>query len=535
MQEKSKVAKMTANMKTVCVGRFLIDVPDSTDVSLSRAFIQGFNISSQAETKEAFAARLSAHEAEINATMNSLGRRNMEVAKEVRGEGFVGKIFVFGRWRTHWFEGEVRKTAENVAINGYIFANGVSFDFLSDGYDPNRAGNLAQLISQFRPNPTNAIPSESGFCIGGGVFLDPLVAAQRERVVMFAAIPGHPDVAIAFSTMAGIRRGPGLLARNAVAAASEPFYVRAAFTTLREGQRTINGLPGEELGLRVREPNFATTFSFDWEMGGKQDDVYAPFLTLELESGIRPRPGAKPVQSSLSEDALSELWDKISSSIRIRPNAPPKVTEKTPASPALGVWLAAGQICPVSGWWQCSEGGNGFGVLGGQRQYIKKGQRMPQALLLPPQSWWEKVRGLQPTYESSTPTQWKLADKRLRPRSAPNVRLADASVVEGVPPRGNPVPAAAIGGYVKTGEACPASGWWRCEDAHALDGTRWFAQGSLLPPATFRVPATLFGKSEAGPAVIQRRSGWQLVRVAEASEGVKPPVEAQPGEPGSVP
>jgi hypothetical protein len=110
---------------------------------------------------------------------------------------------------------------------------------------------------------------------------------------------------------------------------------------------------------------------------------------------------------------------------------------------------------------------------------------MPQTLLPPPQTLWEKARGLQSSFESKAPTGWKLVDKRSRKRVAPAVPLdqakavapsaiaatADASAVD--PP--------SIGSYVTTGTPCPASGWWRCEESHALDGTRWFAQGSLLP------------------------------------------------------
>jgi hypothetical protein len=77
------------------------------------------------------------------------------------------------------------------------------------------------------------------------------------------------------------------------------------------------------------------------------------------------------------------------------------------------------------------------------------------------------------------------------------------------------VPIVAVGTDARTGEACPASGWWRCSETHALDGTRWFPRGSTLPAATFQVPAGLFGRS-AGPEVIQRRSTWQLMRLAEA-------------------
>jgi len=526
MQDKGEVAKMHKKMKTVCVGRFLIDLPSEAEVSLSRAFIQGFNISTVTETADEFRGRLAARETELNAAKNQLGRKNLESVKKIGEGGLVGKIFVYGRWRTDWTEDGAQKHVEGVLANAYVHADGISYDFTTEGYDPERVDNLSRLISQLRPNPRNVVPELPGFCIDRGMFVDPLVAEQGERVSMFAGLPGHPDLAIVFSTMAGTRSGPGLLARNAESAAKEPFFVRAAFTNLREQNRTINGLAGEELVMRVREPNFTTGFTFDWEMGGKENDVFTPLLTLELRTGISSRPGAKPVQSSLSQDALIDLWDKISSSIRIRPaNPPAKISAVEPVVPPLGTFVTAGDTCPQTGWWQCREGGDGVGVLGGQRQYLRKGQKMPQALLLPPQTLWQKVRGLQPSYESNTPTSWELVDKRRQVRVEPHVALAQA-----MPPGGlDPTAVAAedalmerapVGSFVKTGVACPASGWWHCEEPHALDGTRWFAYGSLLPPATFKVPSGAFGKSAGHLDVIQRRSLWQLVRYAEAPNQV---------------
>jgi len=114
-------------------------------------------------------------------------------------------------------------------------------------------------------------------------------------------------------------------------------------------------------------------------------------------------------------------------------------------------------------------------------------------------------------------TAWTLVDKRLRPRTPAAVALAPAGVSTGGASIADATaPPAAPGTRARTGEACPASGWWRCEESNALDGTRWFARGALLPAATFQVPAGVFAKS-AGPELIQRRSGWQLMRQADAS------------------
>ena len=60
---------------------------------------------------------------------------------------------------------------------------------------------------------------------------------------------------------------------------------------------------------------------------------------------------------------------------------------------------------------------------------------------------------------------------------------------------------ALIGSVAQSSAACPASGWWRCDDRDALDGTRWFAAGSCLPRASF-------GQR------VRRHSSWTLVRLA---------------------
>jgi hypothetical protein len=214
----------------------------------------------------------------------------------------------------------------------------------------------------------------------------------------------------------------------------------------------------------------------------------------------------------------------------VRPTAAPKVAIADPIAPPLGTLAAAGDPCPQSGWWQCSEGSNGIGVLGGQRQYIKQGQRMPQALLLPPQTLWEKMRGVQSSFESKTRTVWKMVDRRSRERIAPSLGLAQAKpgspgALAAMTNQGA-AEKAAIGSYVTTGSPCLASGWWRCEDSQALDGTRWFAEGSLLPAATFAVPPGVIGKSAAAPKVIQRRGRWVLVRLAQAPKPIGNPGEA---------
>jgi hypothetical protein len=278
---------------------------------------------------------------------------------------------------------------------------------------------------------------------------------------------------------------------------------------------------------RGRELNFVDVYGFDWEVNGTKDNVFIPYMHLEMSTGHPVHTGARPVTSFLGEEALIQLWDKISSSIRIRPtSAAVPAKGEPPPSPQLGDSASSGDICPETGWWECKDGAHGAVVAGGQRQFLKKGQRMPQALLLQPRTWWDKLQGLQglqASYQREQPTGWTLVDRRSRERPAPAVQLAAAEPAVGISAmygNGHGGPMAAAGSFAGTGAPCPASGWWRCDDTDALDGTRWFAHGELLPPATFQLPGTRFGDSST-TGIFQRRSRWQLVR-PETGHGSQP-------------
>lgn len=524
VQDKREVTRMTQKMKTVCVGRLLIDMPEGARVELGRVAIDGLDIASFEEPDEEFQARLAAREAQIRARPDRLGgNKNMESAREVRtASGFAGRIFVHSRTVTEGTQANglelERYRYEAVDVEALVHANGVSIDLMAEGYDPDLIENLPKLVNQLVPNRANRMPTEPGFCFNLAYVRDPLTAEQGEQLTMFALLPSHPDIAFRLIYATGNKPARyGLLERHAASVSQRSLAESLHFTTLRAAPRVIGGLPGDELVEKVVEDNSAVVYSLEWEVNGTEDNVYHPHLLFEMDTG-KGKDG--PVQSSLSQGAALGLWDKITSSIRIRTTTPPKTSAAEPLSTPLGTQARAGDTCPQSGWWQCHEGGDGTRVLGGQRQYINQGQRMPQAQLLAPQTLWEKIRGLQSSYEASTPTSWQLVDKRSRKRAAPVVSLEHAvaaapaatMTAESYGPTGSET-LAAVGRLAQTGLPCPASGWWQCEEPQALDGTRWFEKGSLLPAATFAVPTGRPGRAATILQTIQRRGAWRLVRL----------------------
>lgn len=320
-----KAENVTARMKTVCVGRFLIDLPAGMDVTYSHTFMAGLWVAAISESYTAFTKRVAAREAEIGSKPNELGLKNMEDVTPVSIHDMSGKIFTFGRTSVKGLVDERPVYYVNVALEGYVHADGVTFTFTTEAIDPDKTSLLRQILAQLRVVAPNSVPSAPGFCFGRGMFVDPVPVQWTEGVTAFAGFRAHPDVALVFSTRAGLGpdpNDPGLLARDARADAELPPTQRARLRKLRASTRTIAGLAGEEVLEHATELNFVQLWAFEWQAPGTKDNVFRPDMHLELSTGHPAAAGSRPGSSFLNEDALLDLWDKTSGSLRVRPTPP---------------------------------------------------------------------------------------------------------------------------------------------------------------------------------------------------------------------
>jgi len=335
MRDRSDVARMTAKKKTVCVGRFLVDVPAESEVSFSGSMLHGFDIVTNQESESAFRKRIDEREAEIRsrpAESKSDSEGGIETARDLRIPGMVGRAFIFGRSRDYLMEGERRIDMESVSVEVHAHKNGLSISLAAESTDEASAEEAETLLARLQIRGENEVPAVAGFCALNTVFAEPLPPHKNEHIVMHLELTDHPDLNFNLTSLAGTRPGPGLLARAAEADATTSAEDLLRMTRLREGKRIISGIPGEELLLRARELNLTTTYGFNWEAPGAAHDPALPLLSMELRTGISKRSGGKPVDSSLHEDALLDLWDSIASSIR--PSAaianPPPAPQATP-------------------------------------------------------------------------------------------------------------------------------------------------------------------------------------------------------------
>ena len=336
-RDPSETTKMTEHMKTLCVGRFLVDVPAHAEVRFSHEMIDGFAINTVEESEAAFRKRLAAREAGIGSYESATERRGtsgMVEARALRLPHVVGRVLVYGRTKSHSMDGNRRIDDEWVTVEAHAHVQGVSLALSMQYANQSDAEDAEALLARMRLRDPDGIPGERGFCTQRAVFVEPLPPHKTEHVVMHLGLPGHPDLGMAFSIMPGASTERSLLKRvaetDAQASADETLRV----TKLRSHKRSIHGIDGDEVLERVRELNFTTGYAFVWEAQGVQNDNLHPYLLLNMETGSNSRPSGEPVDSSLHQDAALALWDRISSSIRPQPDARPGTGAHVPTAAA---------------------------------------------------------------------------------------------------------------------------------------------------------------------------------------------------------
>lgn len=298
---RPQVAQLSETMRTVCVGRFMIDMPEETQLDMGRASVNGFDIATFRESTDEFNARLARREANLKAKPDPIGgNKNLESVEEVStASGLVGKIFVHSRAVNEGTAGnglEIENYRyEGIAVEALVHGDGVSIDLGSDFYFPEKLDDLNKLVTQLVPNPRNETPGEPGFCLDQAYIRDPLEADQGEQITMFAKLPSHPDFDFLLILAAGTKPdADGLLKRGAASEERLPIAEKMQVTRLRAEARSIGGLSGEELIRRVVEESDAQVYTFRWEVNGTEDDVFSPHLVFREFVQAHQQAGTKP-------------------------------------------------------------------------------------------------------------------------------------------------------------------------------------------------------------------------------------------------
>jgi len=525
MVSSVEVSKIFSVTKTVCIGRFLIDVPYSAEIAYGPAYV-GWSVE-RLKGEAINIGKWVAKSLEKVEEERYIADKRDFGAESMYGKVLTGRIesqkMVFGRASDIAY-----KIESFIPVGNDLYVQDATPMLAPEEYN-SVVMQLNKFASRIYPIADNAIPNEAGMCIDGA-FIAETPEYEYERFALGVRFIEYPDVHFSISMakkdilVESDALEPNLKSTEEDAKkrpSSWDWYSR--IKTLRRGERQLGNWKGYEvLARKPAQKGAEESHEFAFVSQGEPKNPLLPVLDLQMDTGVVGNHTAgKP--PSVSDEQAIEIWDRLTKSIRPRPVGVAKSSTNSPVEIAVGTVKLAGQSCPQSGWWRCTDDESQVDISGGRVQYLRAGEIIPQAVLLPPATLWQKVRREQPTFQSATPSSWKLMDKRQSPRKQPSTALASASEAVGAH-LSHPSPdtsVTAIGEQVTTGQICPASGWWMCGNTEALDDVRWFARGVILPSATIPLSASLVDRLKGQPEFSRLPTTWKLMRHADMSPGVE--------------
>lgn len=315
-----RIAELFMKTKTICIGRFLIDVPHQAQVVYGPAYVPWpltTYLGKGAKIDEIIAERLVQIKDEKLFASGELRSRESYVGEVISGTK-PGQKIVFG----------VSKGSSHIyRIDSYIKLNDDLFIQQADPIPEEKDAAVRELnatASSLHPRGELEVPIEPGVCIEGG-FVNYPTTSEYEIVNLGIRLAEFPDVHFSLSAtkkdvwVESDALEPRLKQAEKIANRSENAAWYSRIKTLRRGQREIGKWRGYEmLARKPAQDQEGESHEFVFVSQGEPKNALLPVLELELHTGVNANQigGAKP---SVNDDEAVAIWDKLTASIRIRP------------------------------------------------------------------------------------------------------------------------------------------------------------------------------------------------------------------------
>ena len=404
--------------RTVCFGHFVVEVPATATVVRGDERVNA-PIAYFPGESEKLAQHVAAQLVEVEKDRDYL-RKGSEF---VESDSLFGKVIdgilpgqklVFGS-KDHVFY----SIHSFIPIGKDLFVQNTNAALSKD------AGitSLNTVASHLRLRTEDEVPTEAGSCIDGGfVSWQP----EFETVSLGVRLKEFPDVHFSIQTIKNLEfliESSALEPRLKRAEADGgTWYSRIKF--FRRGPRQLGDWKGfEALAHKPAQEHDTESHEFAFISLCAIRDPLQPKLDIKLDTGVKDDKTAS-IKPSLTDEEAVALWDKLTTSIRVRPTGDAvKKSTAAPAKTPLGAYIDSGGECPQTGWWRCSDSGE---VAGGRRRYFVAGEAMPPAVLLGKPDIWQTITRKRPSQEIATV--WELMEYGA-------IQPGEASGSDGGPPQ----------------------------------------------------------------------------------------------------
>lgn len=308
--------------KIVCIGRFLLDVPETAEIIYGPADVS-LPIERYAgkgnEINEIIRSRLLEIEEERFFASNALRKSTSLLGTMIDG-GMPYQKIVFG----------VSKASGSFyRIQSYVRLGDDLFVQEGDAYVENNEyssiiNTMNSISSKLRSRSDGEIPSGEGICIDGG-FMSGIAQLDYENLTLGIRLSEFPDVHFSLATSLKpklvdsdaleprLRQAEEFAKRNG----KENWYSRIKI--FRRGERKIGKWEGfEVLARKPQQSSEKDSHEFLFVSQGQPNNPLLPVLKLSLNSGLKKN-SRGAVLPSITDNQAILIWDKITSSIRERP------------------------------------------------------------------------------------------------------------------------------------------------------------------------------------------------------------------------
>lgn len=319
---KQSVESLFTQTKTICAGRFLIDVPVTATVVYGTTWVP-YDIE-----------RLAGEAGNIDGHL-ALLKKELEETRFLAHKDLVREDSVLGKVLPGSIEGQRTFIGLNkgMAAFHYIWSLiPLGRDlYIARGSPSSRGDAYLKVIYEFHDLAKRMavlapgeIPSEIGFCIDGALVRDSL-NPRVEKIQLGVRFNEYPDVHFSIQLVRkdyvvesdAIEPRLNQAQRDAVKSGFGDWYSR--IKVLRKGSRVVGPWKGFEALAHLPPQNgLHDTHDFNFVALGIPKDPLVPTIDMKLDTGVQDNQ-AGAVRPGISDSDALYIWDRITTSIRLRP------------------------------------------------------------------------------------------------------------------------------------------------------------------------------------------------------------------------
>ena len=310
--EKKVMDKYTKDMRRVCFGRFVMDMPEQAEPKngqMGYVFAE-FQIDDKPKNLAQFNLAVGYKIEDLKKKAPYVERpmyyfdeavghsvRIVNQYTDERGDYFTPKAFVFLDGTTIQIEGVETNKREK--------------------YEQGFRAKLLDLLPRLKKLPEGEMPKEPGFCMVGAYIAGTNKNGENADLVM--SLKGHPDFSFGVrTTVIDLARSEPMLIDREASIVSQMGAMIKGVKTLRKRKFKINGQEAQEWSVALPDAR-GVEYKLHVEVRGVPNSSDQPEMDISMSVGGNGAEGWVP--ASLSEGEALALWDALLNSIKLRPGA----------------------------------------------------------------------------------------------------------------------------------------------------------------------------------------------------------------------